>query len=63
MAPVEQAAVDEPVELLDLEDIELDVLRGGGPDIDGQRVFDGQVAGQAVGQEGLIRPARAAAGR
>ncbi|HEX2578050.1 MAG TPA: acyl-CoA thioesterase II [Aquihabitans sp.] len=45
---VEQAAVDELMQLLDLEDIERDVFRGVSPDIDVQRVFGGQVAGQAL---------------
>jgi len=48
MTPVEQAAVDELVQLLDLENIELNVFRGLSPDIDVQRVFGGQVAGQAL---------------
>ena len=45
---MEQAAVDELVELLDLENIELNIFRGNSPDIDLQRVFGGQVAGQAL---------------
>ena len=45
---MEQAAVDELVGLLDLEDIELNIFRGLSPDIDLQRVFGGQVAGQAL---------------
>jgi acyl-CoA thioesterase-2 len=45
---VEQAAVDDLVALLDLEDIEVNVFRGLSPDIDQQRVFGGQVAGQAL---------------
>ncbi|CAN5563078.1 acyl-CoA thioesterase II [soil metagenome] len=45
---MEQAAVDELIELLDLEDIEVNVFRGVSPDIDVQRVFGGQVAGQAL---------------
>ncbi len=45
---MDQAAVDELIRLLDLEDIEDDVFRGVSPDIDMQRVFGGQVAGQAL---------------
>jgi len=41
-------ALDELVELLDLEAIEVDVFRGLSPDDDRQRVFGGQVAGQAL---------------
>lgn len=44
----EQRAVDDLVALLDLEDIEVNVFRGRSPDIDQQRVFGGQVAGQAL---------------
>lgn len=40
--------MDELVRLLDLEDIEVNVFRGVSPDIDMQRVFGGQVAGQAL---------------
>jgi len=45
---MEQGAVDELVELLDLENIEVNVFRGLSPEIDQQRVFGGQVAGQAL---------------
>lgn len=45
---MEQEAVDELIRLLDLEDIEDNVFRGVSPDIDVQRVFGGQVAGQAL---------------
>ena len=45
---VEQAAVDELLGLLDLEDIEVNLFRGRSPDIEMQRVFGGQVAGQAL---------------
>lgn len=45
---MEQGAVDELVTLLDLEDIEVNVFRGVSPEIDVQRVFGGQVAGQAL---------------
>jgi len=47
---VDQRAVDDLIALLDLEDIEDDVFRGRSPAIDAgqQRVFGGQVAGQAL---------------
>ncbi|MGI9022765.1 MAG: acyl-CoA thioesterase [Acidimicrobiales bacterium] len=41
-------ALDALVDLLDLERIEVDVFRGLSPDDDRQRVFGGQVAGQAL---------------
>src|SRR5262245_41539990 len=43
-----QAEVDKLVELLDLEPIEVNIFRGVSPDEDRQRVFGGQVAGQAL---------------
>jgi acyl-CoA thioesterase-2 len=43
-----QAEVDELVALLDLEPIEVNIFRGVSPDEDRQRVFGGQVAGQAL---------------
>jgi acyl-CoA thioesterase-2 len=43
-----QAAVDDLVNLLDLEAIEVNMFRGISPDVDRQRVFGGQVAGQAL---------------
>jgi acyl-CoA thioesterase-2 len=43
-----QAAVDALVQLLDLEAIEVNIFRGISPDEDRQRVFGGQVAGQAL---------------
>jgi len=43
-----QAAVDALVKLLDLEPIEVNIFRGVSPDEDRQRVFGGQVAGQAL---------------
>ncbi len=43
-----QGAVDDLVELLDLEPIEVNVFRGVSPDVKRQRVFGGQVAGQAL---------------
>jgi acyl-CoA thioesterase II len=45
---VSQAAVDELVKLLDLEPIEVNIFRGVSPDEDRQRIFGGQVAGQAL---------------
>ena len=41
-------ALDELVELLDLEPIEVNIFRGVSPSDDRQRVFGGQVAGQAL---------------
>ena len=41
-------ALDELIELLDLEAIEVNIFRGIQPDEDRQRVFGGQVAGQAL---------------
>src|SRR4051812_48555858 len=43
-----QAAVDDLCALLDLEAIEGNIFRGVSPDEDRQRVFGGQVAGQAL---------------
>jgi acyl-CoA thioesterase II len=45
---VPQDAVDDLVELLDLEPIEVNIFRGISPDEDRQRIFGGQVAGQAL---------------
>jgi len=42
------SALDSLVALLDLEAIEVDVFRGRSPDDERQRVFGGQVAGQAL---------------
>ena len=54
------AAVDELVDLLDLEAIEVNVFRGRSPDDHRQRVFGGQVAGQALVAAGrTVEPARA----
>ena len=47
MAAVSQA-LDDLIELLDLERIEENIFRGTQPDEDRQRVFGGQVAGQAL---------------
>src|SRR5437660_8946398 len=43
-----QDAVDDLCELLDLEPIEVNIFRGRSPDEKRQRVFGGQVAGQAL---------------
>ena len=43
-----QHAVDALVELLDLEVIEVNIFRGVSPDENRQRIFGGQVAGQAL---------------
>jgi acyl-CoA thioesterase-2 len=45
---VSQAAVDALIALLDLEPIEVNIFRGTSPPADRQRVFGGQVAGQAL---------------
>ncbi len=46
--PGGQAVVDGLVKLLDLEPIEQDIFRGVSPNVSMQRVFGGQVAGQAL---------------
>ncbi|MFQ5557848.1 MAG: acyl-CoA thioesterase [Acidimicrobiales bacterium] len=43
-----QEALDSLVDLLDLEAIEVNIFRGVSPDEDRQRIFGGQVAGQAL---------------
>ena len=43
-----QDAVDDLVRLLDIEAIEVNIFRGGSPEEDRQRIFGGQVAGQAL---------------
>ncbi|WP_208027665.1 acyl-CoA thioesterase II [Rhabdothermincola sediminis] len=43
-----QEAVDELIRLLDLESIEVNIFRGRSPEVARQRVFGGQVAGQAL---------------
>ena len=43
-----QQAVDDLIALLDLEAIEVNLFRGISPDVEAQRVFGGQVAGQAL---------------
>jgi acyl-CoA thioesterase-2 len=49
-------ALDGLIELLDLEQIELDIFRGRSPDERRQRVFGGQVAGQALVAAGRTVP-------
>jgi acyl-CoA thioesterase II len=51
-----QAAVDGLVDLLDLEQIEVDIFRGVSPESPLQRVFGGQVAGQALVAAGRTVP-------
>ena len=43
-----QSALDDLVALLDLEIIEVNIFRGVSPQENRQRVFGGQVAGQAL---------------
>ena len=43
-----QSAVDDLIQLLDIEPIEVNIFRGNSPKEDRQRVFGGQVAGQAL---------------
>jgi acyl-CoA thioesterase II len=51
-------ALDEVVDLLDLEQIEVDIFRGRSPEGERrQRVFGGQVAGQALVAAGRTAPA------
>jgi acyl-CoA thioesterase II len=45
---VPQDSVDALVRLLDLEPIEVNIFRGVSPEEDRQRIFGGQVAGQAL---------------
>src|SRR4051812_510638 len=57
-APV-TAALDELLEILDLEPIEVNIFRGRSPDEQRQRVFGGQVAGQALVAAGrTVEPER-----
>jgi len=53
-----QSALDNLIKLLDLEEIEVNVFRGRSPQEKRQRVFGGQVAGQA-----LVAAARTVEGR
>ena len=50
------SALDQLVELLDLEQIEVNIFRGNSPDENRQRVFGGQVAGQALVAAGRTVP-------
>jgi len=50
-------AIDRLLELLDLEQIEVNIFRGRSPDERRQRVFGGQVAGQALVAAGRTVPA------
>src|SRR5437588_12766237 len=42
------SALDDLIDLLELEPLEVNLFRGLSPDEDRQRVFGGQVAGQAL---------------
>ena len=57
-------SLDKLLDLLDLEQIEVNIFRGRSPDETMQRVFGGQVAGQARQRSrflaGLAQPASAA---
>jgi acyl-CoA thioesterase II len=60
MGAMSQDAVDALVKLLDLEPIEVNIFRGLSPDEERQRVFGGQVAGQAlVAAARTVEPGRA----
>ena len=50
-------ALDRLLELLDLEQVEVNIFRGRSPDERRQRVFGGQVAGQALVAAGRTVPA------
>src|ERR1700760_4261682 len=49
-------ALDRLIDLLDLEQDEVNIFRGGGPEERVQRVFGGQVAGQALVAAGRTVP-------
>src|SRR6201981_3366957 len=49
-------ALDNLIDLLDLEQIEVNIFRGRSPDEQVQRVFGGQVAGQALVAAGRTVP-------
>jgi acyl-CoA thioesterase-2 len=56
---VGQPAVDELLRVLDLEQVEVNIFRGAGPHVSPQRVFGGQVAGQALVAAGrTVDPSR-----
>src|ERR1700742_4693257 len=50
-------ALDRLIDLLNLEQIEVNIFRGRSPDENRQRVFGGQVAGQALVAAGRTVPA------
>src|SRR5487761_1397063 len=50
-------SLDDLLDLPDLEQIEVNIFRGRSPDESVQRVFGGQVAGQALGAAGRTVPA------
>jgi acyl-CoA thioesterase II len=50
-------SLDELLDLLDLEQIEVNIFRGRSPDVRVQRVYGGQVAGQALVAAGRTVPA------
>jgi acyl-CoA thioesterase II len=56
IAPSGQKVLDQLVGLLDLETIEVDIFRGVSPQVSMQRVFGGQVAGQALVAAGRTVP-------
>ena len=56
-SPPRSPALDRLLELLDLEQIELNIFRGRSPSERVQRVFGGQVAGQALVAAGRTVPA------
>ena len=60
VGPAVSDTLDKLLDLLDLEQIELDIFRGRSPDDRRQRVFGGQVAGQALVAAGRTVPARPA---
>ncbi len=54
-----QAAVDDLLRVLDLETVEVNIFRGSSPQVARQRVFGGQVAGQALVAAGrTVDPSR-----
>jgi acyl-CoA thioesterase-2 len=56
-APVTATPLQQLVDILDLEPIEVNIFRGRSPDVSLQRVFGGQVAGQALVAAGRTVPA------
>jgi acyl-CoA thioesterase-2 len=55
---VEQKALDDLIAILDLEELEVNLFRGRSPQEERQRVFGGQVAGQALVAAGRTVPER-----